>query len=177
MASQCPTPDPKVKGKGDMKGKGKGDWKGKGKGDWKGKGKGGWHSAPAAQVDHKGNKGKGKGKSINGACNSCGMWGHMARDCWGGKGSTSSVEEQQQYHNQSEYFEPYLNDVNGITGGFPMCSIDVHWNEVKTTEKNEMKAQEKKTKIIWKKMDMNTEAPVYNRYSVLGEDEEYPGGE
>ena len=58
-----------------------------------------------------------------------------------------------------------------------MCSIDMHWNEVKTKEKNEMKAQEKTTKRIWKKMDMNTEAPVYNRYRFLGEDEEYPGGE
>ena len=31
-------------------------------------------------------KGKGKGKSIKGACWECGKTGHMARDCKGGKG-------------------------------------------------------------------------------------------
>ena len=112
MASTCSTP--KGAGKsGGKKGDGKGDYKGKGKGDYKGKGKGGWnqYQAPTGAGSYKGNdkgdgKGKGKGKPINGNCNACGAWGHMARDCWSTAGKGTGVSQVE----QSEYFEPYSTD-------------------------------------------------------------------
>jgi hypothetical protein len=165
MASQCATPKGEGKGGMDMKGKGKGwyDNKGKGKGwhDHKGKGKG-WYTSPYTKGqekgDHKGNeKGKGKGKSINGACNSCGVWGHMARDCWQGKGAVHGVDDT-----QNEYFEPYPTDVSCIGSGFSMCSIDAEtWSEVKTIK------DIKKEKRVWKTLDMNGEITMHNRYGAL----------
>ena len=112
MASTCSTPKGAGKG-GGKKGDGKGDYKGKGKGDYKGKGKGGWnqYQAPIGAGPYKGNdkgdgKGKGKGKPINGNCNACGAWGHMARDCWSTAGKGTGVSQVE----QSEYFEPYSTD-------------------------------------------------------------------
>jgi hypothetical protein len=145
------------------KGKGWYDNKGKGKGwhDHKGEGKG-WNTTPYTKGqekgDHKGNeKDKGKGKSINGACNSCGVWGHMARDCWQGKGAVHGVDDA-----QNEYFEPYPTDVSCIGSGFSMCSIDAEtWREVKTIK------DIKRKKRVWKKFNMNSEITMRNRYCAL----------
>ena len=47
------------------------------------------HMKGQEKVDH---KGKGKGKFFNGACNSCGVWGRMTRDCSHGKGEDKAAQ-------------------------------------------------------------------------------------
>ena len=81
----------------------------------------------------------------------------MARDCWQGKGAVRGVDDT-----QNEYFEPYPTDVSCIGSGFSMCSIDAEtWSEVKTIK------DIKKKKRVWKKLDMNGEIMMHNRYGAL----------
>ena len=94
MSSQRAAPKGEMKGGLDIKGEGKG-WHHKGRGKR-------WYGAPHTKGHEKGDhKVKGKGKSVNGACNSCGVWGHMTRDCCYGKGAVQGVGDT-----QNEHFEP-----------------------------------------------------------------------
>ena len=154
MASTCPTAKGEGKDGGKNSGGKNGGFKGKGKGwsDSKGKGKGGWYNPQYANKGEKGDKGKGKGKSINGKCNSCGVFGHMARDCWSaGKGAVNFIEEQQQ-----DYYEPYNTSPEMFTGsmftGFPLCALEAHqWKEVEHNKKSNTR----KVRRTWIKLDMN----------------------